>query len=1243
MPLDINGYNATFRKFAEFAQSSMDAGQAKAVADAGVKPLAGRRILAVSTAQNDAVHKWTRTNDQYIVNDRTRTLFKKAVIDMFGGESKIPASVKKAMLLSDYDAGKPLTARRIMAVKNAIDADGTARARSEKIRLASFVDPANKAAMLAKGYSKAELPRLARAAHFYAEVHECAEFEALDEITKPGSKANRLMQYGGRFLESAANFREGLRLLDSFAAWFADTKATLDATGRNFQDGAGKTVLNGDSSYFRAEKLRGMEKFIFEELACNPVHDLAEQDPEKLFGIEHNAATRFFGRGLGNAFTQNVANIPPAKRAAFYAAMSAAFPLVNDPAIARLRHHQRVEQGFQTISPLDRGNVMGRVMKNLDKLQALLDKGQLTFPNFVKTCFPEARHKTFAGVNDLIQKWNLELRGDDVEGIEAKYPAKYMGPMQLMMEATGCTIEEAFTAAQGGKYPPIPKYVAPGTLSLEAFDGTVREARNQLEGDLNRPSGYNYSGDENQLLPADAGFRFNFPDGSAYKTNASREGRANIPTVADKAEALCGAVHREQASSVLMLLSQSGLGNLRGGLAGYGIVSNEHAAVDFTLSKDEKTGAVTIKYTSPMELPFHFEWTATVDVYGNVSSTPMKFMDARKFAPYKAGFDGAVAAMQDPSGTHSLAFANDIDRAKPLIAAFMRATGGDTDLISLLKDTYVCTKLLYDYKNDLRPIGDILPRVARLKENVAELREATKGNPAMFKLGLARLAGLGGKPAPTGLLTALVKAVNAADIGKLKKLSASADTPAKMNAAIVQYHKAVAQSIRKSNIMEMFGGEVGGEEVTSMKMFVGGLVTGRLGQSALRAIKGALEAPAAGQLQAIYDDLGGARFDEADVPGYEADVINNTAVDLSGDIASLLLNVDEALGGAKGSVPKFGGDIEELDGYADIAGEIREMIGVAHADLIEAGRLDAATAAVKSAASGVASRANDPRVGTVNALVAAAVRATGGDEALLGLLQNKKVIAGVLVSGGGIRTEEKVLEKVAALKANVDELRTATKGNQAMFEAGLRGLANLGGKAYNAGCIAAMVRGAASAKIGAISKLSAASGAGDIHKAVVQYHTTTTDIMKKSRALASFEVAYAEETVGTKSFIGMLLFARLSTAQLEAVDAAIHSVAATKTGSIYQLFIKERVGLDDFGIGAEIRGELPNTARTLDMTINDIGAGVSETLGREPVEVDYFEGEVDAEMLDIAAGTVLPDLETVARQQLADEAAGRPS
>ena len=625
MPLDINGYNDTFRKFAKFAQDEYDAGRHKSIAAAGVKVLKNRNILAVSTAENDEVHKWLRRGAQFSVNDRTRDLFRKSVIDMFGGAAKIPDSVKEAMLLEDYDEGKPLTARRILIVKRAIDACGIPRQRAEEQRLTSFEDPENKAAMLAKGYSTAELPRLARAAHFWAKLNQCAEFEALEEITKPGSKANRLMQYGGRFLESAESFANGLRLLDAYEPWFAQTKATLEAVGRNYGEGMTKTVLNASQPFFHPTARRGMEKFIFEEIACNPAFDLAETDPEKLFGMENNTATGFFGRGFGNSFSQTVANIPPARRGAFYAAVQTAFPLLADPATARMPAWQRLERGIDAISHLDRGIVIGRIMKNLDQLQTLFATGKLTARNLVKACFPETRWNTLASVNAFIKQTQLDVRGDVANDIPSKYPEELSGPIMTMLEETGCSVKEAVAAARGGRRPARPKYVAAGTLPIEAFDGTTNVARTQFEGDVCRPAGYTLIGQGQELLSADGGFRFAFPDGSSYTTNNSAAGRANIRTVADKAEALCGAVHREQASSVLMLLSQSGLGNLLGGLVGHGIASSEHSAVDYTLTKNERTGDVTIHYASPKELPFRFKWTAKVDVYGNVTSTPMKF------------------------------------------------------------------------------------------------------------------------------------------------------------------------------------------------------------------------------------------------------------------------------------------------------------------------------------------------------------------------------------------------------------------------------------------------------------------------------------------------------------------------------------------------------------------------------------------------------------------------------------------
>ena len=148
--------------------------------------------------------------------------------------------------------------------------------------------------------------------------------------------------------------------------------------------------------------------------------------------------------------------------------------------------------------------------------------------------------------------------------------------------------------------------------------------RNLIGGDLYRPGNYSIVDGQQDILPPDGGFGFSFPGEECFITNGSEAGRANIQKVGDKVEALCGRVHAKQASSVMML-SQSGLGPINRGLKGHGVLSSEHSAVDYTLSKNADTGAVTIKYSSPAELPFRFEWTSTVDVDGKVTSTPVKF------------------------------------------------------------------------------------------------------------------------------------------------------------------------------------------------------------------------------------------------------------------------------------------------------------------------------------------------------------------------------------------------------------------------------------------------------------------------------------------------------------------------------------------------------------------------------------------------------------------------------------------
>jgi len=123
--LDTNGYNSAFRTFVEFAQMTHKDGYDSANAKA---TLNGRQLTvsAMSLHETSAV---MRKSSESTANEATRQMFRNAVIDMFGGIAKVPESVKKAMELDDYGHGRPLTARRILAVKTAIDADGSMRAK----------------------------------------------------------------------------------------------------------------------------------------------------------------------------------------------------------------------------------------------------------------------------------------------------------------------------------------------------------------------------------------------------------------------------------------------------------------------------------------------------------------------------------------------------------------------------------------------------------------------------------------------------------------------------------------------------------------------------------------------------------------------------------------------------------------------------------------------------------------------------------------------------------------------------------------------------------------------------------------------------------------------------------------------------------------------------------------------------------------------------------------------------------
>ena len=848
--------NATFDAFVQFAQTQEAAGKQRAVARVDADALGGIVNRTIRPGSGDWVGIGAgRLASLKRANNITRDAFMKAVADMFGGESHIPDSVKVAMKLEDYGKGKPLTVRRILAVKAAIDA----------VKLTTFQSADTERIALTMGFVKSEFPKLARTAHFYAQATGLSELDALTAVAEPNSKPNRLMQYGGRFLDNAENFANGLRLMDSFKDWFTAVRATKNTDGNSFANAQSFTDLNIYSHMARHDSTAAFERFVFEELAVNGAHDLSGTDPEKLFGMKDNAAMRFFGTNRQAHFTGVMASVPPEKRGAIFAVfdkLSKPLPETKEDAKA-FYDMPLVERGVR-----DSSLVIGRILRHLPEIESLMAKGKLTEANIVKTLCPDMPSSdwTINGLNDFthnvddVAKTKMRALGLDEQKVED------LGEkIQLVMEETCCTVDEAVEAVMTGKRVAPPRYMTNATYDTYKLDGTTKAARAQLDGggsgDFFRAYDYGAADDPQNkdkffIKDKDSlAFGFTFPDGTSLKANAGVH-KGNIPQILDKLESLAGRVHPRQQTALLFAVSQAGICALKGGLETYGIGSSEHAAVDFTLSKDDKTGDITVRYSSPKALPFSFEWTATVSPDDYDSTTPLKFLSEQQLADaHKADVEGLKNAI---GGGNSNPVRNEAaEKAAEMIVA---SAADDRDLMDLLKmDNYQVVKgFARDFRNEVRSPDEIAVRLQRVKENLDELRTATNGDPRLFQTGLKHLVLFNGGALKSGTITRLCEMAAREDVSGFQGLSESS-SPEDIFEAMCKLDRTVNKLCRESQILENFH-EGGGDEAAGVNSFIAGLVFARCDDKALAGFKAAMKSDNGQQMYSAMMQLNDGDF-----------------------------------------------------------------------------------------------------------------------------------------------------------------------------------------------------------------------------------------------------------------------------------------------------------------------------------------------------------------------------------------------
>ena len=188
----------------------------------------GMRVVPKS--KFDFVGNIGRSAASKAANDSVRSNFMDSVLGMFGVKDTkdLPDSVKAAMKLDDYGKGKPLTARRVLAVKTAVDEVIAAKAKplmaaAEKEDI-PLNDTTKKLIFAAVGaciddQDVLDLVTECISGVLRYEYKPLSSFELIDKIESVKGKVRAMVAYVDELRQGAGNnpeaYAEGLRFLGS--------------------------------------------------------------------------------------------------------------------------------------------------------------------------------------------------------------------------------------------------------------------------------------------------------------------------------------------------------------------------------------------------------------------------------------------------------------------------------------------------------------------------------------------------------------------------------------------------------------------------------------------------------------------------------------------------------------------------------------------------------------------------------------------------------------------------------------------------------------------------------------------------------------------------------------------------------------------------------------------------------------------------------------------------------------------
>ncbi len=507
----------------------------------------------------------------------------------------------------------------------------------------TFLSGAGAARAREMGYYQSEMPKLARAFSL-CRAAGMSEEDAIAAVTDPTSVPMRLCSYGGRFTASISGFSRGLKLMDDYRVWFAQL-----CNGMDHWDTSSVTLANAGWSQVHPAAAGGIERFLFEEIAVNGDIPLHAKTAEDIFGMVNNPAMRFIGRYCAQECAVSISHLPPEKRGLVYAVFDAMNPI-----------GRTLSQVDHSLFPGLNAILASRVLANYEAIDALRAGGNLDRAHVIDMLFPEfvkfaasanMRIDTNLGFNEMYDEFVKDLsRDENVPGREGGHFRSTDVNMSVffkrMMVTSGASVGEVLASMADGGAVPQNQYC---TFIRGSNDKFIGEMKSPVAGEreamfdlLRHPSlpilratpalaEWEDVKWEGVIADKDRRFVFTFPDGQQIASLADAdygEMKTRESAIAKRLEDLCGPAHQEQLAAVYRALSQNGRGQIvnafrTNGFRGRGINTDAYCPTSHTISKDEETGAITIRYSQPEGFPVKFSWETTIALDGTTTSTPL--------------------------------------------------------------------------------------------------------------------------------------------------------------------------------------------------------------------------------------------------------------------------------------------------------------------------------------------------------------------------------------------------------------------------------------------------------------------------------------------------------------------------------------------------------------------------------------------------------------------------------------------